>query len=154
VRENVPLMRRAPFATIVNVSLWETIRRSLATTFITLLPVASLLFFGGATLKDFAFALLVGIGSGAYSSIFIAAPLLTIWKEREPEYARRKDETVPKRGAEVVLEQATEAAAAEPAPALTAVTAADGGGDGASAAAAKRERRRQRRRARPHGRAR
>src|SRR5581483_6051639 len=87
VRENIPLMRKSPFATIANVSLWETIRRSLATTFITLLPVSSLLVFGGATLKDFAFALLVGIGSGAYSSIFIAAPLLTIWKECEPEYA-------------------------------------------------------------------
>ncbi len=89
IRENMPLMRRASFATIANVSLWETIRRSLATTFITLLPVGSLLLFGGATLKDFAFALLVGIVSGAYSSIFIAAPLLTIWKEREPEYRRR-----------------------------------------------------------------
>src|SRR4026209_2144506 len=89
-------MRRAPFATIAKVSLWETIRRSLATTFITLLPVASLFFFGGATLKDFAFALLVGITSGAYSSIFIAAPLLAWFKEREPEYARRKgsDSTV------------------------------------------------------------
>src|SRR4051794_16420175 len=90
VRENVPLMRRQPFATIANVSLWETIRRSLATTVITLLPVVSLYLFGGATLKDFAFALLVGITSGAYSSIFIAAPLLTSWKEREPEFARRK----------------------------------------------------------------
>ena len=64
IRENMPLMRRASFATIANVSLWETIRRSLATTFITLLPVASLLLFGGATLKDFAFALLVGIAVG------------------------------------------------------------------------------------------
>ena len=90
IRENVPLMRRASFATIANISLWETIRRSLATTFITLLPVASLLIFGGATLKDFAFALLIGIGSGAYSSIFIAAPLLTILKEREPEWAAKK----------------------------------------------------------------
>ena len=89
IRENVPLMRRSSFATIANVSLWETIRRSLATTFITLLPVASLLLFGGETLKDFAFALLIGIGSGAYSSIFIAAPLLTILKEREPEWARK-----------------------------------------------------------------
>ena len=154
IRENVPLMRRSSFATIANVSLWETIRRSLATTFITLLPVAALLAFGGATLKDFAFALLVGITSGAYSSIFIAAPLLTIWKESEPEYARRKDVTVGKRGAEAALEAATEAAAAEPAPALTAVTAVDGGDGAAAAAAAKRERRRQRRRARPHGRAR
>src|SRR5262249_34775354 len=94
IRENIPIMRRASFATIANVSLWETIRRSLATTFITLLPVLALFVFGGATLKDFAFALLVGIASGAYSSIFIAAPLLTIWKEREPEWARRKGVTV------------------------------------------------------------
>ena len=90
VRENIPLMRRSPFATIANVSLWETIRRSLATTFITLLPIICLEILGGATLKDFAFALIVGVTSGAYSSIFFAAPLLTIWKEREPEYARRK----------------------------------------------------------------
>ena len=65
VRENIPLMRRASFADIANVSLWETIRRSLATTFITLLPVGALLLFGGATLKDFAFALLIGIAIGA-----------------------------------------------------------------------------------------
>src|SRR5205823_6778568 len=88
IRENIPLMRRAPFASIANISLWETIRRSLATTFITTLPILSLLIFGGTTLKDFAFALLVGITSGAYSSIFIAAPLLTVWKECEPEFAR------------------------------------------------------------------
>ncbi|MBW8741950.1 MAG: protein translocase subunit SecD, partial [Acidobacteria bacterium] len=87
IRENIPLMRRSPFATIANVSLWETIRRSLATTFITLLPIICLLILGGHTLKDFAFALIVGVISGAYSSIFIAAPLLTTWKEREPEYA-------------------------------------------------------------------
>ncbi len=154
IRENIPIMRRAAFATIANVSLWETIRRSLATSFITLLPVASLFIFGGATLKDFAFALIVGIASGAYSSIFIAAPLLTIWKEREPEYARRKGETViGKRGIEEALEEAEEAAAAEPAPELAAVPVGDGA-SAASSAQAKRERRRQRRRARPHGRAR
>src|SRR5436190_75350 len=160
IRENIPIMRRASFATIANVSLWETIRRSLATSFITLPPVLSLFVFGGATLKDFAFALLVGIASGAYSSIFIAAPLLTMWKEREPEYARRKGETViGKRGMEEILEQAEEAAAAEPAPELARVPTptVDGGGAPApatSASQAKRERRRQRRRARPHGRAR
>jgi SecD/SecF fusion protein len=151
IRENIPLMRRSSFATIANVSLWETIRRSLATTFITLLPIVALLIFGGATLKDFAFALIVGIVSGAYSSIFIAAPLLTILKEREPEFARRKDVKVDGdgRAAEVVLEQAEEAAAAEPAPDLSPVDAIE-----RVAAEAKRERRRQRRRARPHGRAR
>jgi SecD/SecF fusion protein len=154
IRENVPLMRRSSFATIANVSLWETIRRSLATTLITLLPVGSLLLFGGATLKDFAFALLVGIASGAYSSIFIAAPLLTMWKEREPEFARRKETDVVEQSAggaaaEAVLVQAEEAAAAEPAPELSPVGAIE-----AVADEAKRERRRQRRRARPHGRAR
>ncbi len=172
IRENVPLMRRAPFATIANVSLWETIRRSLATTLITLLPIVSLLLFGGATLKDFAFALMVGIVSGAYSSIFIAAPLLTVWKEREPEYARRKgrepeggpeDGGFPARlrprlpgggpaavdGGTLALEDATRAAASEPAPTLGDVIPQPSG-----AAQAKRERRRQRRRARPHGRSR
>jgi SecD/SecF fusion protein len=155
IRENIPLMRRSSFATIANVSLWETIRRSLATSFITLLPVLALFLFGGATLKDFAFALIVGIASGAYSSIFIAAPLLTIWKEREPEFARRKDEKVTKAGLEEAFEEAEEAAAAEPAPELAPVATVDGGdGSSAAAAQAKRERRRQRRRARPHGRAR
>ena len=90
VRENVTLMKRSSFAAIANQSLWETIRRSLATTFIALLPVASLFIFGGETLKDFAFAILIGVGSGAYSTIFIATPLLSILKERDPEYAKRK----------------------------------------------------------------
>jgi SecD/SecF fusion protein len=157
IRENVPLMRRAAFATIANISLWETIRRSLATTFITLLPVASLLIFGGATLKDFAFALLIGIGSGAYSSIFIAAPLLTILKEREPEWAARKGQVeVDGDGAaaaQAVLARAEVAAAAEPAPVPELAPVGDSEGNGEiSRTQSKRERRRQRRRARPHGR--
>jgi SecD/SecF fusion protein len=157
IRENVPLMRRASFATIANVSLWETIRRSLATTFITLLPVASLFIFGGATLKDFAFALLIGIGSGAYSSIFIAAPFLTILKEREPEWEAKKG-LAPVDGdgvaAEAILEQAEVAAAAEPVAVPEVAPVADGGeGNGEiTRTQSKRERRRQRRRARPHGR--
>jgi len=151
IRENIPIMRRSPFATIVNVSLWETIRRSLATTFITLLPVLSLFLFGGATLKDFAFALLVGITSGAYSSIFIAAPMLTLWKQREPEYARRRAEPVAvEPEPAVVLAEAEEAAAEEPNP----ETPVDAVVAGAEDAAAKLERRRQRRKSRPHGRAR
>jgi SecD/SecF fusion protein len=156
IRENIPLMRRASFATIANVSLWETIRRSLATTFITLLPVLSLLLFGGATLKDFAFALLVGIGSGAYSSIFIAAPLLTMWKEREPEYARRIGTDVVDAGAgQLALDEAEDAAAAEPEPTFVeSLVSPAGAGDGKAASQQKRERRRQRRRTRPHGRAR
>jgi SecD/SecF fusion protein len=169
MRENIPLMRRQPFATIANVSLWETIRRSLATTFITLLPIVSLEVFGGATLRDFAFALIVGVTSGAYSSIFIAAPLLTIWKEREPEYARRKQlaasgaiEVEPDGGkrrrgraaadaGEAALAESEAALALEPTPELIDVATAT---PSEPAAQARRERRRQRRRTRPHGRAR
>jgi SecD/SecF fusion protein len=91
VRENMPLMRRSSFAAIANQSVWETLRRSIATTVITLLPVLSLLLFGGETLKDFAFALLVGIGLGAVSTIFVATPFLTVIMERTPEYAARRE---------------------------------------------------------------
>jgi len=90
IRENVPRMPRAAFSQIVNRSMSEVLTRSLATSFSTLLAVASLLVFGGATLQDFAFAMLVGIASGTYSSIFIASPVLTAWKEREPGFIRRR----------------------------------------------------------------
>jgi uncharacterized membrane protein YgcG len=69
----------------------EVLTRSLATTSCTLLPILALLLFGGATLKDFAFALLIGVASGAYSSIFIASPVLTHWKERESVYRHRRE---------------------------------------------------------------
>jgi hypothetical protein len=161
----VPLMRRASMRVIGNVSLWEVIPRSLATTFITLLPVASLYLLGGDTLKDFAFALLVGIGAGSYSSIFLAAPLLAMLKEREPEFARRRDDLGALAGITTV--GGTLAAEAEE-------IAAEGDGDGAvdgdmdvpqaprapvttpgpGSTSSKRERRRQRRATRPHGRAR
>ncbi|MEX0673444.1 MAG: protein translocase subunit SecD [Gaiellaceae bacterium] len=149
VRENIPLMRRAPIEQIVNISLWEVMRRSLATTFSTLLPIGALFLFGGETLKDFAFALMVGIGTGAYGSIFIAAPLLATLKRREPEFARRGEAVVGK-------DAELEGAVPEPV-----AVGGDGGGPAAAVpppadgpAVSKRERRRQRRRTRPHGRAR
>ena len=94
IRENVPRMPRAAFSQIVNRSMSEVLTRSLATSFCTLLPVLALLLFGGETLKDFAFALMIGIASGAYSSIFIASPVLTHWKEREPGYRARRSRIV------------------------------------------------------------
>ncbi|HKZ13959.1 MAG TPA: protein translocase subunit SecD [Solirubrobacterales bacterium] len=90
IRENMPRMPRAAFSQIVNRSMSEVLTRSLATSFTTLLAVLSLLIFGSATLQDFAFAMLIGIASGTYSSIFIASPVLTAWKEREPQYIRRR----------------------------------------------------------------
>ncbi len=90
IRENVPRMPSAAYSQIVNRSLSEVIVRSLATSFCTLLPVLALLLFGGETLQDFAFALLIGIASGTYSSIFIATPVLQHWKEREPGFRARR----------------------------------------------------------------
>ena len=90
VRENIPRMPRAAFSQVVNRSMSEVLTRSMITTSCTLLPVIALLLFGGATLKDFAFALLIGVASGAYSSIFIASPVLTHWKEREHGYRARR----------------------------------------------------------------
>ncbi len=90
IRENVPRMPRAAFSQIVNRSMSEVIVRSLATSFCSGLPVLALLLFGGETLKAFAFALLIGTISGTYSSVFIAGPVLTAWKEREPLYRRRR----------------------------------------------------------------
>jgi SecD/SecF fusion protein len=168
MRENVPLMRRASFRVIGNVSMWEVLPRSLATTFITLLPVASLYVFGGDTLKDFAFALLIGIGSGAYSSIFLAAPLVAALKEREPEFARRRDDlgalagvasvggTLAIEAEEVVADMDDSDAGddvVEKAPPPERVPAAAGSSP-ASTPSSKRERRRQRRASRPHGRSR
>ncbi|MGH2943130.1 MAG: protein translocase subunit SecF, partial [Solirubrobacteraceae bacterium] len=89
IRENVPRMPRAAFSQIVNRSMSEVIVRSLATSFCSILPVLALLLFGGETLQAFAFALLIGTISGTYSSVFIAGPVLTAWKEREPVYRRR-----------------------------------------------------------------
>ncbi len=91
IRENMPRMPRAAFSQIVNRSMSEVLTRSLATSFTTLLSVGALLIFGGATLQDFAFAMMVGIISGTYSSIFIASPVLTAWKEREPGFIRRRE---------------------------------------------------------------
>jgi SecD/SecF fusion protein len=89
IRENQALMKKESYAAMVDLSIRQTLARSLNTALTTLLPIATILLFGGSTLKDFAFALFIGIASGAYSSIFVASPLLTYWKEREPRYRKR-----------------------------------------------------------------
>jgi SecD/SecF fusion protein len=91
IRENVPRMPRAAFSQIVNRSMSEVLTRSLITGLSSVFLVTVLLIFGGTTLQDFAFAMMVGIFSGTYSSIFIASPVLTAWKEREPSFARRRE---------------------------------------------------------------
>ena len=98
IRENVPRMPRATYGQIANRSMSEVLGRSLATSFCTALPILALLLFGGETLQDFAFALFVGTVSGAYSSIFIATPVLMHWKEREPVYVRRARRLIREHG--------------------------------------------------------
>ncbi len=76
IRENLLHRRNVSFSEMVDIGLNETLMRSINTTLITLIPLGALYFFGGATIKNFALALLIGIASGAYSSIFVASPLL------------------------------------------------------------------------------
>ncbi len=78
IRENL-LKYKGDFKDIVNKSLNETLVRSINTSFTVMLVLVALLVFGGETIKQFALTLLIGIGLGTYSSIFVASPLLVIW---------------------------------------------------------------------------
>ena len=96
INENVTEEQdRSTYSDIVNRSMNQVLMRSINTSLTSLLPVGSLLFIGSfllgaGTLREFALALFVGIAAGTYSSIFIAAPLLALWKEREAEWSRRR----------------------------------------------------------------
>ena len=87
IRENRRLMTRQPLADIVNVSINQTLSRTILTSGTTLMAVVALYVFGGAVIHDFAFALLIGFTVGTYSSIYIASPLLILWENLA---ARRK----------------------------------------------------------------
>lgn len=89
IRENQGYMKTETYSDMVDRSIRQVLVRSINTSLTTLLPLLAILLFGGETLKDFAFALFIGIASGTYSSIFVAAPLLVVWKEREPKYRKR-----------------------------------------------------------------
>ena len=73
---------------IANFSINEVFIRTINTTLTSIVPVAIMLFLGGETLKDFAFAMLVGELLGTWSSFGVAAPLLAMWKTREPRWKR------------------------------------------------------------------
>ncbi len=82
IRENAPEAgyNRRRYDELANNSIRQVVMRSIYTSAVTLIPVTALLLFGESTLSDFAFALLVGIAAGTYSSIFIAAPTLCLYK--------------------------------------------------------------------------
>jgi len=83
IRENLKLYRKASMKEIINMSVNQTLSRTVLTTITTLLAVCSIFFFGGTVLRDFSFALLIGILSGIYSTIYIAAPLVIFWHTRK-----------------------------------------------------------------------
>lgn len=86
IRENASIYRRLDFETLVNHSIVQTLQRSINTQLMTVeFLLLALILFGGATLQEFASILLIGLMSGTYSSIFIAAPILVLWEKREWE---------------------------------------------------------------------
>ncbi len=89
IRENIPRYLGEPYETIVNRSILETIHRSLATQLNAFFIMAAILLFGGDSIKQFIFVLLVGLLSGTYSSIFTAVPLLVAWEKGELPFLNR-----------------------------------------------------------------
>ncbi len=113
--------RRMTYSDTVNLSMNQVLMRSLNTSLVAILPILSVLVvgagvLGAATLKDFGLALLVGLLTGAYSSIYIAAPILAMLKEREPQYAAIRQRADAKGGSSALT------------PAAAAALAGGGGG--------------------------
>jgi preprotein translocase subunit SecF len=84
IRENSPILRNIPFEKLVNHSIIQSLQRSINTQLMTVeYLLLALALFGGVTLREFSIILLVGLLSGTYSSIFIAAPILVVWENKE-----------------------------------------------------------------------
>ena len=84
IRENLRVSQRLSFEQVVNLSIMQTAARSIITSFTVVLVLTAILIAGGTTLQGLALALLIGIVSGTYSSIFNAAPLLVVWRRLQP----------------------------------------------------------------------
>jgi len=80
IRDNVKLMRKTPFMEIVNLSINQTLSRTFLTSFTTILATLALFLFGGSSINDFAFVMLIGFAIGIYSTIFVATSLVVDWK--------------------------------------------------------------------------
>jgi len=108
---------RMTYTDVVNLSMNQVLMRSINTSLVAIMPVVSVLFIGAGVLgaialKDFGLALLVGLISGAYSSIFVASPILAVLKEREPRYTMIRQRVMSKGGPSGVLTPAAAAAQA------------------------------------------
>ena len=89
---------RCTFMTMANHSMNQVFIRTINTTLTSFIPVFAMLLFGGETLKDFAFAMVIGLVCGSYSSIAVATPLFALWKTREPRYAKLQKKFGPEIG--------------------------------------------------------
>ena len=90
IRENLRRFRRRPFEEIINKSINETLSRTVLTSTTTLIVVVALFVLGGGVIHDFAFAMLIGVLVGTYSSIFVASPIILVWEERFAKRGRSK----------------------------------------------------------------
>jgi preprotein translocase subunit SecF len=134
--ESPALLAKDTYGGVVNISLNQVLMRSVNTSLVVLFPIASLSLFGGSTLKDFAFAMMIGVISGAYSSIFVAAPILSVLKEREPKYAQLRSRATAREAAgrplrPVPSERAMASAGGDGQPVPSAVGARPTGGSAA-----------------------
>ena len=142
--ESPAMLAKDTYEGVANTSMNQVLMRSVNTSLVVVLPILSLLLFGGETLKNFAFAMFVGVAIGAYSSIFIAAPVLVILKSRQ--MAKRVPQRVPgrpgaprPRPARVPAADGAQVAVASDAAARSA-TAKQGGGGGARPRAGQKRR--------------
>src|SRR5207253_7294695 len=84
IRENMRVSQRLSFEQVVNLSIMQTAVRSIITSFTVVLVLAAIFIAGGPSLQGLALALMIGVVSGTYSSIFNAAPLLVVWRKLQP----------------------------------------------------------------------
>lgn len=125
VKENTEtpaLLAKDTYEGVANLSMNQVLMRSVNTSLVVVLPILSLLLFGGATLKDFAFAMMVGTITGAYSSIFVATPILVVLKERERRFRQLRARLEAKPGVERRL-RAVPSPGEEPEPATVGAAA-------------------------------
>lgn len=94
VRENMRRFKKKPFVDVLNISINEMLNRTLMMTLTTAVVLLSLLLYGGEVIHDFAFALLIGVVVGTYSSIYIASPIV-LWMESKKKFEDEEEETAP-----------------------------------------------------------
>ncbi|MEX1264005.1 MAG: protein translocase subunit SecF [Actinomycetota bacterium] len=135
--ESSVLVTRLGYVGVVDLSLNQVLMRSVNTSLVVLLPILSLLLFGGDTLKDFAFAMFVGVAIGAYSSIFLAAPLLAVLKMREKRFQQMESRHTARGRGTIAPAPETETATAAPIAPTATVTAARTSDAAATAATAR-----------------